>query len=353
MQRSLTVFLEGCKSEHTKKQYQYYLDRFKDHYKLKDYDSMLAIEPTQIQIMIEDYVMDLKKKVSPNTVPTMIFGIKSFYEANDIELKWKKIQKLLPERKKVSGGKAYTKDQIRLLLRLADDVRSRALILFLASSGVRIGALSDMKLKHLADYENCKLVTVYEGTIDEYKTFISPECVKALDQYLNKRKQNGEYITENTPIFRTVFNIKYQKVIAAKRATLQEIIRRLLIKAGFRSGHENKRYDVQIDHGFRKFFNTAIKETEGINLSYAEKLMGHSVTIPLDNNYLDGAESKIFKEYQKALPNITIDDLEVERTKRIKAEQEKTEIQELKSQMAFLMDIWKKGFMPMEEKKQE
>jgi integrase len=338
MQRSLLVFQESCKSKYTQKQYLYYLDKFKGFYKLKDYDSILGIEATKLQLMVEDYVMDLKKRVSPNTVPTMIFGIKAFLDANDIELRWKKIQKLFPDKIKPSGPGAYSKEQIKLLLDVSKDVRTRALILFLASSGVRIGAIPDLKLKHLMDYENCKIITVYEGTKDEYYTFLTPEATQALNEYMNKRNQYGEYFDKETPVFRTVFNVKYQKVRRAGRAALQEIIRRVLMRAGLRSGHENKRYDIQIDHGFRKFFNQTFTDLENINLSKKEQMMGHSTTIPLDNNYNKKPYQILFEEYRKVIPYLTIND--TARKEAIIEEQKKkiSELEMMRAQLNLLTD---------------
>lgn len=321
-QRSLVMFQNSQKSIHTAKQYLYYLNRFKDYYHLKDFDSLLGMEPSKLQIMIEDWIIELKKQVNPNTIPPMVFGVKSFFEANDVELKWKKIQRLMPDKIKASGIRAYSKDQIKIMIDTAKDIRAKALILFLASSGIRIGAIPDLRLKHLADYEGCKLVTVYEGTKEEYQTFISPEATKALTVYHNKRIQDGEYFTENTPLFRKVYRLKSEKPKPVNKPTLQEIIRRVLINAGLRQGKKGNRYDVQIDNGFRKFFNSAIKNTEGINLSYAEKLLGHSITIPLDNHYLEPETAKIFKVYSSALTNLTIDESELQAAK-LKAKEEK------------------------------
>lgn len=335
-QRSLLVFQESCRSEATRKAYVYYLNKFKNFYHLKDYDSMISMEPQKLQIMIEDYTMHLKKKVSPNTLPTMIFGIKAFFDANDVDLKWKKIQRLFPEKIKRTGEKAYNKDQIKLMLELAKDLRAKALVLFLATSGVRIGAIPDLKLKHVADFEDCKAVTVYAGTAYEYTTFLTPEASKALNSYFEKRIQDGEFFTKNTPLFRTTYKLRFQKVKKADKATLQEIVRRLMIKAGLRTGKQGHRYDIQIDNGFRKFFNEAIKSTEGINLNYAEKLLGHSVTIPLDNHYLNPLKNKILAEYKKAIPNLTIDEAEKEKAEKEKLKVENAILQEKTERIEYL-----------------
>ncbi len=64
-QRSLLLFENSIKSEATREKYLYYLSKFKDFYKLRDYDSVLQIPTEKLQEMVEDYVMDLKKRVNP------------------------------------------------------------------------------------------------------------------------------------------------------------------------------------------------------------------------------------------------------------------------------------------------
>jgi len=44
----------------------------------------------------------------------------------------------------------------------------------------------------------------------------------------------------------------------------------------------------------------------GCNLSICEKLMSHSVTIPLDNSYLPMEKEELFVEFEKAIPELTI-----------------------------------------------
>jgi len=110
-QRSLLLFENSIKSDAIKIEYLKNLHRFKDFYKLKDYDSILGIPQKKLQEMIEDYVMDIKRKVSPNTVPTRIYPLLAFFEINDVDIKWRKIRRLFPAKVKKSGGKAYTQNR--------------------------------------------------------------------------------------------------------------------------------------------------------------------------------------------------------------------------------------------------
>ena len=62
-QRSIIIFNQAISSEDTKKCYLNELKRFKEFYKIKDYDSLTTIEPKELQVMIEDYIMQRKGKV--------------------------------------------------------------------------------------------------------------------------------------------------------------------------------------------------------------------------------------------------------------------------------------------------
>lgn len=303
---------------------------------IAEYDDLIKKTPQELQIMVEDYTMALKQKVSPNTVPTMLFGIKAFLEANDIDIKWKKINRLLPSKVKLSGREAWSHREIQSMLQVKNlDLKAIALVLFLSASGVRIGAIPDLKLKHLTVIDNCKMITVYPDTKAEYMTFLTPEASEALDAYLNKRRQDGEYFDQNTPVFRARYQVASVAAKPANLKSLQEIIRHILIKLGLRQRTPGRyqRYAVQIDHGFRKYFNEQIKSTPQINLAYAEKLMGHSVTIKLDDNYLAPKPDKLFDEYQKAIPLLTIDDKQRHLTTIKKLQFENTKMIELEDRL--------------------
>jgi integrase len=70
------------------------------------------------------------------------------------------------------------------MLGVADE-RMKIVILFLASSGIRIGAIPLIKMRNLQENK----ITVYESTNEEYYTFITPERKKAIDFYLDFRSR--------------------------------------------------------------------------------------------------------------------------------------------------------------------
>ena len=67
-----------------------------------------------------------------------------------------------------------------------------------------------------------------------------------------------------------------------------------------------------------------------MNNNLAEKMMGHSTTIPLDDAYLDASLEKLFTEFKKAIPELTVDGTT---RKQILLEQKEKENSELQKKV--------------------
>ena len=105
----------SIKSPHTRKTYLYHLKKFLEFYYIKDYDSLAGIEQEKMQIMVEDYVMHLKKEKSANSIIVVLAAIRAFLECNDIELRWKKIKRLMPAKTKKTGAFAWSTEEIQTM----------------------------------------------------------------------------------------------------------------------------------------------------------------------------------------------------------------------------------------------
>jgi integrase len=77
----------------------------------------------------------------------------TFYKVNDIEPRGHRIKQYLPEDYKAYEDRAYKPQEIQRLLEFCDQ-RLKALILLLASSGIRVGAAAELKIKNLTKIEN-------------------------------------------------------------------------------------------------------------------------------------------------------------------------------------------------------
>lgn len=350
--RSLKLFENAIRSDYTRKNYLCTLKKFMEFVRIEEYDYLANLPEKEIQIMLEDYVIHLKTcNLNPNSFPIMFTSLQLFFSMNDKILNWKKIKKLYPDTIKKTGYGTYTTEQIQLLLKATTDFRNRAIILVLASTGIRIGALADIKLKHLKDMPGgCKQVTIYENSKEEYPVFLTPEASKTIDAYLQKRQKDGEHLTPESPLFRDKYNKVATQVSPLDYWGLKEIIKRLVEKTGMERKRIGERYDVQLCHGFRKRFNTILKANMEINSNIAEKLMGHKNG--LDGTYFVPSEEQLFGEFKKAIQSLTIDDserllfqnkrLEEELSKQARLEEENASLQKKISEIMLDLEKVKK-----------
>jgi integrase/recombinase XerD len=309
MSRSLLLFEAGIKSSYTKKNYRIWLDQFLKFTKVTEHDALITLKDSALQVMLEDYLFHLKKTVSPNSIPPKFASLELFFAMNNKVLNFKKIKKMFPEKTKKSGFESWTTKDIREMLRVCNTKRQRAIILFLSSTGVRLGVLPDLRMKHIKNKdEYYKKVIVYEGSKEEYTTFLAPESAKALDEYLDERQKDGEIISDSSYVFRKRYQVGRGKPHNMSNNSLADIISRIIHNSGVIREKNGKRFNVQINHGFRKRYNTILKLISDVNPNIAEKLLGHKNG--LDGVYFVPTEEELFEEFKKAVPELTIDDSE-------------------------------------------
>lgn len=326
-QRSLLMFQESIQSKNTLKLYMHNLGKFMNHFAIKDYDGILAIPDDKLQVMLEDYLFYLKKHLSPNTIPVAMAPLELFFTVNDRNPNFKKLHKMYPTPVKKTGNKAWTTQDIQNMMKNTTKKRTRALILFLASTGARIGTVEEIKLGNLIEMSGkCKAVQFYEGSNEEYWGFLIPEASKALDEYLDERRKDGEKMGPNSPVFRSGYKLASMTAHPISKKMAQMLLMKCIKNSsGILRTKSGKRYDVQTAHGFRKRFNTILKLNSSVNPNIAEKLMGHKKG--LDGVYLVPTRDECFAEFQKAMTDLTIDDSERLRSRNEKLEAEKSELE--------------------------
>jgi hypothetical protein len=75
------------------------------------------------------------------------------------------------------------------------DERGKVIVLLMASTRMRVGALPELKLKHLKRFNIDNNIFIYQIQIYAsskkytYKTYCTPECAQAIDKYLEYRKR--------------------------------------------------------------------------------------------------------------------------------------------------------------------
>ena len=210
---------------------------------LHSVDELLKID---MQKAIVNYVVNLRNnKLSHNTIHFLLAPIYHFCEMSDIVINKKRIRKYKGERLRVVKDRAYTHDEISKFLNLSD-IRLKAVVLLMASSGIRVGSINALQIKHLHKItDDIYKITIYENSSNEYFTFCSPECSKAIESYLEYRKRNGEILTPESYLIRKQFDIHDLKQVKNSNKpislpTLRGLIDSTAIRAGLRSVNRNK-----------------------------------------------------------------------------------------------------------------
>ena len=218
------------------------------------------------------------------------------------------------------------------MLNVVTGERDRFLIYLLTSTGMRIGALTDLKYGDIEplkpeDYGGKHLykVIVYRGTRSKHYTFTSFECAEALDSYIEYRKRMGEAITDNSPLLRNVISsnlpwVKKLKEVKPVKSFIDPIYR-ITNKAGIRTRTHNRQtqHKNMLDHAFRKFCNTKMIEAR-VEHNTKEFLLGHKVSRGLDNEYDRTPVRNRLSEYLKVIPYLTISQEHVYREKYMEAD---------------------------------
>jgi integrase len=310
-------WIEAMGPMSTKTAYTFHLWRFCKFYNT-DPDRLIKINSKDLTEMIINYVLAIKKAAknsagkpkrrerSVNSVKQYTKGITSFFDEHDLSLPWKKISRYYPEDVR-NVYRSYTKDEISKLLSLAD-LRDRCIILLMASSGIRVGAIPDLTLKSLKKLdEGLGLLTVYEESKrSRYVTLVTPECMSSIEQYIELRRSRGEKLTENSYLIRDKYAIYSKRInspLTLREHTINAQMRQLIRKAGLPFE------ELQPDHAARKFFNTALVNSE-VDPIFKKLLMGHDMK--LDRFYYDQesehSRKQIILQYLKAVDTLTISD---------------------------------------------
>ena len=194
----------------------------------------------------------------------------------------------------------------------------KVIVLLFASCGLRPGAIPSLVLRNLQDLEDYKLhkITIYEGHEKQYFTLCTPECSKAIHNYLDYRQRSGERLTDNSPLIRQQFDrndiLQVKNPKPLKLRGINQLLDILLYKSGLHElvhrteGHSrDKRKETARANGFRKFVITQMAESD-VDFEIRESLVGHS--LGLSAHYLRHSEQKVISEWLKCVDSLTINE---------------------------------------------
>ena len=137
-----THFISSLRSNHTKIKYddclQKYL-RLPIHKSLESMDQVLGKNPKVIESEITQQLIEMKTASSSySTLSVHLAALYHFFSINDVIINSKKLSKFLGEQENKYGYRSYTLAEILSLHSLCDE-RGKAIVLLLASTGMRVG----------------------------------------------------------------------------------------------------------------------------------------------------------------------------------------------------------------------
>jgi len=314
MDSTYDLFINSIKTDATKLSYTKSLDRFRIFCKVKKYCQFTKMSTPKLKAFLVSYLTYLKSKnLSHSSISLYLSSIELFLDMNEVSYPKKVIRRLLPtEGKKQGGERPYTTNEIKRMLDVSPKLRTKALIHFFNSTGIRPNALHDpvVKISDLIELpDGCKAMMLYKESKEEYWSFLTQEAVKSIEDYIRSRKLNGEHLDDESSLFEN-------KGKPIQFRAIRHILTRVIKNAGITRVKKGARYDKALTYGFRKRFNTILKISEGLNPNIAEKLMAHKRG--LDGVYLKPTMDECHTEFVKAITEIVIDP-----TERLKLENEK------------------------------
>jgi integrase len=246
--------------------------------------------------------------------------LKSFYRYNYVPLQCK-----VPQRWRVTSEKVPTQGEIRKMMSVSD-MRDRAMIAFLAQSGVRDSTLCRLTYGDVsADLEAGK-VPVHIKIMPRnakgkeakgYDTFIGPESVEALREYFDSRRKGTPYtqperIHADSPLFRRArSNGNPNEILPINEDIIQVQVSGAAVKAGVIEPKKHPGEWSQVrPHCLRKFYQTSL-ERAGIPQNWVKRLLGHKLP-KSEDPYSKPTLEDLRKAYERAIPHLALNDTTIE-----------------------------------------
>jgi len=228
-------------------------------------------------------------------------ALKSFYTANDAAVNVRTPEPAVMREHTLIP----TQEQIREMADLCG-LRDRALIVFIAETGMRISEVLGLKQKHLGSEfkiggDICAVNPPRKSgrKAGPQVTFICSDAVDLLKKYLEARNREGEVITDESSLF------------VSTREDGAQLTRtgayKILLKAGIRSGLITEKQGLKAFHShcFRKRVQTVL-EGSGIPLNWVDYLIGHKPRGAQASAYSLPTDEQLKEEYRKAVPELQI-----------------------------------------------
>lgn len=283
------------------------------------------------QRSIKKYLVGFRKYLqdrenAPQTIKGYMTGVKSFYAAFDIE-----IPKLHSAGNKAKTLKKHkdipTKEDLQEVIKVCDPLE-KAILLVGISSGLSAHEIVNLKVRDFKKgYDPETGITTLDlrrGKVDfDFITFLSPECSKAVQDYLTYRARKSKINEtrrlnqlEKQRVFSDDDHLFIKRYIDPKYLENHDDNLRKLDQDSFMKVYRNMSEKAQKNtpagdwnlirsHNMRKYFNSALLNA-GADSFHVEFFMGHTLDDTRAAYYRADVE-KLKEIYKKYIPFITVE----------------------------------------------
>jgi site-specific recombinase XerD/uncharacterized coiled-coil protein SlyX len=299
----------GNRSEATREKYKAFLLRFCEwcrknpdelvKQRKQDLMSKDPIEQRKIESYLKGFIASLEKDgYAISTQQVAYAAVRNFFEMHYQSLRMRRGD--YPSGESL-GSRAATKEDIKKLLN-KNSKRMKALMLLLKDTGLRasdVVALNygDVSEGLESDKQFIPLFLITKKNRITAKTFLGPEAVDSIKEYISERKEGTrrlppEKVSFESPLFRT----RTPKVKRISRSGLSSTITYHAQRLGV-----NSQFSA---HSFRKYFQTQL-ESAGVNPNWIDQMIGHRLINSRDA-YSHPSDKQLLVSYRKAYNHIRV-----------------------------------------------
>ena len=237
----------------------------------------------------------------PSTIKLKLNAVKELLRFNGVELSQSELRTLKHKTPKAKRGwtdeQDITKENLQKVLSHTDE-KGTALILMLASSGMRIGEALQIKLSDIALDDDLPVINIrgeYTKTGERRYVFLSREARRAVNEWLQVRDDYLKSAQHRNSGLVKKANAKQKRLdddrlFPFSDATVREMWGNAVRKSGLYEVDETTNRLTYRIHGLRKFFRSQL--SLGCKTQIVEALMGHE-------GYLTWVYRKYPKEQMK------------------------------------------------------
>ncbi len=301
-------------------------DFLKVKYNINDLEFVEQVKQKQLDVYatLRDFVIFLdKRKYKPQSIKSRLAAVKGYLRYLGLKIYTEDCKQVIRVPKDVREYEVpLTKELILRVLRNVPP-RLQTVILILASSGIRIGELVQLKLSDIdmsTTPTTIRLRAKITKTRTARETFITTEATNSLKDYLSRtlgwiENKDNSHLDDIEFFGRSALGSRRRTEKTVQPDSLVSegyLMRQLRVHTSKVPDLDKKNpsgYSIVHFHAFRKFFRTVVGNASGRD--FAESLIGHQFYM---NTYYQLENEKKREMYLEVEPLLTISDFKAVET---------------------------------------